>query len=91
MVIICPDTSPRGEHVPDEKDNWQFGSGAGFYLDATMEPYKENYNMYSYIKDELPELITEKFDFNMSRQGVFGHSMGGHGGTDIGFKKPKKI
>ena len=77
MVIICPDTSPRGEHVPDEKDNYSL-IGAGFYLDATMEPYKENYNMYSYIKDELPELIAEKFDFDMSRQGIFGHSMGGH-------------
>ena len=90
MVIICPDTSPRGEYIPDEKDNWQFGSGAGFYLDATMEPYKENYNMYSYIKDELPELITEKFDFNMSRQGIFGHSMGGHGALILALRNPKK-
>lgn len=90
MVIICPDTSPRGEHVPDEKDNWQFGSGAGFYLDATMEPYKENYNMYSYIKDELPELIAEKFDFDMSRQGIFGHSMGGHGALILALRNPKK-
>ena len=52
VAIICPDTSPRGENIPDEKDNWQFGSGAGFYIDASQEPYKKNYNMFSYITKE---------------------------------------
>jgi S-formylglutathione hydrolase len=89
MAIICPDTSPRGDKVPDEKDNWQFGSGAGFYLDATKEPYYKNYNMYSYIKDELPELIGNNFDFDMSRQSIFGHSMGGHGALIIALRNPK--
>ena len=73
MVMICPDTSPRGDQVPDEKDNWQFGSGAGFYLDATEPPYKKNYNMYTYLTDELPKLVENNFDFDMSRQSIFGH------------------
>ena len=91
MVIICPDTSPRGESVPDEKDNWQFGSGAGFYLDATESPYDKNYNMYSYIIDELPSVIENHFDFDMSRQSIFGHSMGGHGAIVMALRHPKKF
>ena len=91
MVIICPDTSPRGETVPDEKDNWQFGSGAGFYLDATESPYDKNYNMYSYIIDELPSVIENHFDFDMSRQSIFGHSMGGHGAIVMALRNPKKF
>jgi len=86
VIIVCPDTSPRGEGVPDESDNWQFGSGAGFYLDATQAPYAENYQMYSYITKELPELIGQHFNADMSRQGVFGHSMGGHGALTIALK-----
>ena len=73
LVLICPDTSPRGENIPDEEDNWQFGSGAGFYLDATNDPYDKNYNMYSYITTELPQLIESNFDFDMSRQSICGH------------------
>ncbi len=61
IAIICPDTSPRGDHVPDEKDNWQFGSGAGFYLDATEAPWSTNYRMASYIGEELPELVAANF------------------------------
>jgi len=91
MVIICPDTSPRGETVPDEKDNWQFGSGAGFYLDATEAPYDKNYNMYSYIIDELPSVIEIIFDFDMSRQSIFGHSMGGHGAIVMALRNPNKF
>ena len=90
IVIICPDTSPRGEDVPDEKDNWQFGSGAGFYLDATEIPYSKNYNMYSYVTIELPKLIEANFDFDMSRQSIFGHSMGGHGALIMALRNPKK-
>lgn len=88
VAIICPDTSPRGDHVPDDDGNWQFGSGAGFYLDATAEPWRKNYNMYSYITDELPKLIGENFAVDMKRQGVFGHSMGGHGALTIALKNP---
>ena len=91
MVIICPDTSPRGEDIPDEKDNWQFGSGAGFYLDATEPPYDRNYNMYTYIIEELPSIIENNFDFDMSRQSIFGHSMGGHGAIVMALRNPKKF
>ena len=91
MAIVCPDTSPRGENIPDEKDNWQFGSGAGFYLDATESPYDKNYNMYSYIIDELPSIIENHFDFDMSRQSIFGHSMGGHGAIVMALRNPKKF
>ena len=90
MVIICPDTSPRGDEVVDEKENWQFGSGAGFYLDATNSPYNKNYNMYSYITIELPKIIEDNFDFDMSRQSIFGHSMGGHGALIMALRNPKK-
>ena len=72
IAIICPDTSPRGEGVPDEPENWQFGGGAGFYLDATEAPYAKNYRMETYIRDELPELISRHFPVDMNRQGIFG-------------------
>jgi len=91
IAIVCPDTSPRGENIPDEKDNWQFGSGAGFYLDATESPYDKNYNMYSYIIDELPGVIEKYFDIDMSRQSIFGHSMGGHGAIVMALRNPKKF
>ena len=91
IAIVCPDTSPRGESVPDEKDNWQFGSGAGFYLDATELPFSVNYNMSSYILNELTELIEDKFDVDMNRQGIFGHSMGGHGALTMALKNPKRF
>ncbi|MDB2498594.1 S-formylglutathione hydrolase [Alphaproteobacteria bacterium] len=91
IAIVCPDTSPRGEGVPDEKDNWQFGLGAGFYLDATELPFSVNYNMSSYILDELTELIDDKFDVDMNRQGIFGHSMGGHGALTMALKNPKRF
>ena len=91
IAIVCPDTSPRGENIPDEKDNWQFGSGAGFYLDATEPPYDKNYKMYSYIIDELPGVIEKYFDIDMSRQSIFGHSMGGHGAIVMALRNPKKF
>ncbi|MDT3382119.1 S-formylglutathione hydrolase [Labrys neptuniae] len=90
LIVVCPDTSPRGEGVPDEKDNWQFGSGAGFYLDATQEPYARNYRMYSYLTQELPALIGEHFPADMARQSIFGHSMGGHGALTIALKHPQR-
>ena len=90
IIIVCPDTSPRGDNVADE-DVYFFGSGAGFYVDATQEPFAANYNMYSYVVDELPALITEKFNADPNRQSIFGHSMGGHGALTIALKNPDKF
>ena len=87
IIIVCPDTSPRGEGVADE-EAYFFGSGAGFYVDATQEPYAANYNMYSYVTNELPKLISENFNADMLRQSIFGHSMGGHGAITIALKNP---
>jgi len=91
VAIICPDTSPRGEGVPDEADNWQFGQGAGFYLDATQAPYATHYRMYSYITQELPQLVAENFPVDMALQSIFGHSMGGHGAITIALKNPARF
>ena len=74
LMLVAPDTSPRGEDVPDE-DGWDFGSGAGFYVDATATPWATNYRMYSYVAEELPNLIHDNFSVDSSRQGIFGHSM----------------
>lgn len=86
LIVICPDTSPRGEDVPDDKDNWQFGSGAGFYLDATQEPWRKNYQMNSYVTQELPAIVASGFPADMERQSIFGHSMGGHGALTMALK-----
>ncbi|SFI79173.1 S-formylglutathione hydrolase [Aerobium aerolatum] len=91
VIVVCPDTSPRGEDVADEPDNWQFGKGAGFYVDATQEPYAKHYKMYSYITEELPALIAKEFPADMDRQGIFGHSMGGHGALTIALKHPERF
>jgi len=91
LIVVCPDTSPRGEGVPDEKDNWQFGSGAGFYLDATQALFAKHYRMYSYVTQELPAVIAANFPADMSRQSIFGHSMGGHGALTIALKHPDRF
>ncbi len=91
IAILCPDTSPRGDDVPDEPDNWQFGKGAGFYLDATEVPFAKNYQMYSYITEELTKLVTQEFPLDMSRQAITGHSMGGHGAITIALKNPERF
>lgn len=91
LIVVCPDTSPRGPDVPDEKDNWQFGCGAGFYVDATQQPFAKNYRMYTYVAEELPALIAENFRADMTRQGVFGHSMGGHGALTIALRNPQRF
>jgi S-formylglutathione hydrolase len=91
VIIVCPDSSPRGADVPDDAEDWRFGQGAGFYLDATQAPYDRNYRMYSYIMDELPALIAENFPADMSRQGIFGHSMGGHGALTMALKHPDRF
>nr|WP_316654264.1 S-formylglutathione hydrolase [uncultured Gellertiella sp.] len=90
LVIICPDTSPRGDAVPDELTNWQMGKGAGFYLDATEEPWNNHYRMYSWITSELPDLVSRQFRLDMTRQGIFGHSMGGHGAMTIALRNPDR-
>ncbi|GGF80523.1 S-formylglutathione hydrolase [Azorhizobium oxalatiphilum] len=91
VMIVCPDTSPRGPDVPDEPDNWQFGCGAGFYVDATQEPYAANYQMATYVRDELPALVAKNFRADMSRQSIFGHSMGGHGALTLALKNPGRF
>ncbi|MDO9418882.1 S-formylglutathione hydrolase [Pararhizobium sp.] len=91
LIIVCPDTSPRGNEVPDELTNWQMGKGAGFYLDATQEPWAENFQMYTYVTEELPAFVAQHFRVDMSRQGIFGHSMGGHGAMTIALKHPDRF
>ncbi len=88
LMLVAPDTSPRGVNLPREDDAWDFGSSAGFYLDATAEPWSRHYRMYSYITQELPTLIAENFDIKADRIGIFGHSMGGHGALVLGLRNP---
>lgn len=91
LIIVTPDTSPRGDNVPDDADEaYDFGKGAGFYLNATQEPWARNYQMYDYIVEELPELINKKFPVDPDKQGISGHSMGGHGALTIALKNPDK-
>lgn len=89
LMLVAPDTSPRGEDIPDE-EGWDFGSGAGFYVDATEEPWAKNYRMYSYVTEELPALIHGNFDVDATKQGILGHSMGGHGALVCGLRNPDK-
>ena len=91
IAIICPDTSPRGDDVADEQDNWQFGKGAGFYVNATQEPFSKHYQMAYYIEEELPALIAQNFPVDMSRQSITGHSMGGHGAITIALRNPERF
>lgn len=89
LIIVCPDTSPRGEGVADVADDWKLGCGAGFYVDATQEPWSRNYRMYSYVTAELPNVIARHFPMaDMARQGIFGHSMGGHGALVAALRNP---
>ncbi|MFC4929557.1 S-formylglutathione hydrolase [Massilia sp. GCM10023247] len=88
VILVAPDTSPRGAGVPGETDSWDFGAGAGFYLDATQEPWARHYRMYSHIL-ELRELVLEEFGGDPARCGIFGHSMGGHGALTIALRNPE--
>ena len=88
MLVTC-DTSPRGAGIAGESDNWDFGVGAGFYLDATQAPWATHYRMASYITDELRQLILDHFPANPDRVGIFGHSMGGHGALTLALKHPE--
>ena len=90
LVVVAPDTSPRGEGVPDDS-SYDLGQGAGFYVDATEEPWADHYQMRSYIEEELPALIAEQFPVDMSRQGIFGHSMGGHGALTMALRNPDRF
>ncbi|MDB5987389.1 MAG: fghA [Nevskia sp.] len=88
MLVAC-DTSPRGLQLPGEADSWDFGLGAGFYLDATAEPWRAHYRMGSYVDRELPAVIEANFPASTERRGIFGHSMGGHGALVLALRNPQ--
>ena len=90
LIFVAPDTSPRGEGVADA-DEWDFGKGAGFYVDATEEPWAEHYRMWSYVTQELPDLVAAAFPVDMDRQGITGHSMGGHGALTVALTHPERF
>ncbi len=89
LAIVVPDTSPRGLNIPGDAESYDFGVGAGFYVDATLAPWSGGYRMYSYVAKELPEVIAATFQVDRSRCGIFGHSMGGHGALTIALKNPR--
>ena len=89
LAIVCPDTSPRGSDYPGEHDSYDFGSGAGFYVNATQEPWSVNYHMYDYVTQELPALVEKHFPAN-EKCGISGHSMGGHGALVCYLRNPGK-
>ena len=92
IAIVCPDTSPRGEGVADDPEGaYDMGLGAGFYVDATQQPWVEHYQMYSYILEELPDLINSEFPVDTQRVSISGHSMGGHGALTIALKNPQRF
>lgn len=88
LMLVAPDTSPRGAGIPGEGDDWELGLGAGFYVDARAEPWSRAYRMYSYVTQELPALIAARFPARADRQGIFGHSMGGHGALVCALRNP---
>ena len=90
LLLVAPDTSPRGCNLPGEDDDWDFGSGAGFYIDATQAPWSKHYRMESYVVRELPQLVAAEFPADLKRQALFGHSMGGHGALTLGLKYPEQ-
>ena len=91
LIFVAPDTSPRGEGVPDDPAGaYDFGLGAGFYVDATQQPFDRHYRMWSYVTEELPALIAENFPVDMDRQSIMGHSMGGHGALTVALRNPGK-
>jgi S-formylglutathione hydrolase len=91
LVFVAPDTSPRGEGVPgDPSGAYDFGLGAGFYVDATQRPFVDNYRMWSYVTEELPELLASHFPVDAKRQSILGHSMGGHGALTMALRHPER-
>ena len=92
LIFIAPDTSPRGEGVPDDAEAaYDFGLGAGFYVNATQAPFDQHYRMQDYIENELPAIIAAQFPSDMQRQAIMGHSMGGHGALTISLRNPKRF
>ena len=92
VIFVAPDTSPRGNDVPDDPDGlWDFGQGAGFYVDATEAPWDRHFNMWTYIADELPAIIGEHFPADIKRQSICGHSMGGHGALTLALGLPGRF
>jgi S-formylglutathione hydrolase len=90
LIFVAPDTSPRGDDVADVED-YDFGKGAGFYVDATEDPWAKHFRMWSYMTDELPELIAREFPVDIERQGITGHSMGGHGALTVALRNPGRF
>ena len=90
LIFVAPDTSPRGEGVADAEE-WDFGKGAGFYVDATQAPWAAHYRMWSYVTQELPDLVASEFPVDMERQGITGHSMGGHGALTAALNHPQRF
>lgn len=90
IILVAPDTSPRDTGIAGEDTDWDFGSGAGFYLDASAAPWARHYRMYSYVTAELPALLAEHFPVDPQRQSIFGHSMGGHGALVCALKNPDR-
>lgn len=90
LALVACDTSPRGLNLPGEADHWDFGLAAGFYLDATAEPWAKNYRMGSYINQELPAIIEANFPVLKDKRGIFGHSMGGHGALVTALRNPER-
>jgi S-formylglutathione hydrolase len=88
LMLVAPDTSPRQPRLPGDDASWDFGLGAGFYVDATQAPWSAHYRLYSYVTRELPQLITASFSADPARQGIFGHSMGGHGALVCALRNP---
>ena len=92
LILVAPDTSPRGEGVADDPDGaYDFGLGAGFYVDATQSPYAPHYRMWTYVTEELPAVVAAHFPADMNRQSIMGHSMGGHGALTIGLRHPDRF
>lgn len=91
MALVAPDTSPRDRRFPGDDAAWDFGQGAGFYVDATEAPWRDAYRMYSYVTRELPDLVAAEFPVDGGRLGVFGHSMGGHGALVAGLRNPDRF
>lgn len=90
LAFVAPDTSPRGDDVADA-DGYDFGKGAGFYVDATQEPWTKHYRMWTYVTEELPALVGAEFPVDMGRQGITGHSMGGHGALTVALRNPERF
>ena len=89
LILVTPDTSPREPALPGDREHWDFGQGAGFYVDATQAPWRDHYRMFTWVTEELPALVDTHFPTDGSRRGIFGHSMGGHGALVCALRRPE--